>query len=259
MKLWEQLSCWWTSKSLLMHLWIFFSFHVCDCSQKILEVTVGGALKQNLIHLFIQKHFLSAHCVSGAVPGSRAMSVKISYQDPPQDPCSRTPKKCEAEQEQPAFRGLGVILALQWAQELPFRADTGRGGSPGESKLQQRKGVLSAHDEKLMQVVGLPGRWGWTPRSHLSLLTDPQLCKPNKTERSTEQEKAGAPWGGQDLEWWWLREARPFTREAGGVGMSAPSGARQAECCLPGPEPAAGRTRSRVTLRKALWKQWTMP
>lgn len=66
-----------------MHLSEFFSFRICDCSQKILEVTVGGALKQSLIHVFIQKHFLSAHCVSGAIPGSCTTSVKISYQDPP--------------------------------------------------------------------------------------------------------------------------------------------------------------------------------
>lgn len=67
-----------------MHLSdFFFSFHICDCSQKILEVTVDGALKQNLIHVFIQKHSLSAHCVSGAILGSWAMSVNISYQDPP--------------------------------------------------------------------------------------------------------------------------------------------------------------------------------
>ena len=86
------------------------------------------------------------------------------------------------------------------------------------------------------------------------------LSSSSKTERSIEQEKAGASSGSQDLERQWLRaEARLFMWEAGGVGMSAPSRARQSECCFPGPEGAAWRTRSSVMLRKGLWKQWTMP
>lgn len=76
----------------------------------------------------------------------------------------------------------------------------GRESRSVETLQEEKKGALSAHEEKLMHVAGLPGRWGWTPRSHLSLLTDLQLCKPNKTEKSTEQEKAGASWGSQDLE-----------------------------------------------------------
>lgn len=42
-------------------------------------------------------------------------------------------------------------------------------------------GALPAHEEELMQVAGVQGRWGQTPRPHHGPLTDPRLCKPHKT------------------------------------------------------------------------------
>ena len=243
-----------------MHLWSGFSFHIRDYSQKILEVIVDGACKQNLIHLFIQNHFLSAHCVSGTILGSWATSVNTSHQDL----CSRTPEKCELEQEQPAFGGLWVVFALRWGKDALSDRTQELGGSPGKNRnfvAGKARGSPSPSPPRGSDVGGR------TPRK-MGLDTKATSWPPNcptdvQTQQGKEEHGTSQGWGSGSQEPQWQR---PPTGQRKGCSWeslprttSAPSGARRSQGCIPGPERAAWRMRSIVMLSKEFWKRWRMP
>lgn len=87
-------------------------------------------------------------------------------------------------------------------------------------------------------MEGLQGRWGWTPRSHHSPFTDPQMCKANKTLRNNSRLRVRGPKSQSDRDLLSQAGVRLFFRKRPRT-ILAPTGVKRPQSCILGPEGVA--------------------
>lgn len=86
-----------------------------------------------------------------------------------------------------------------------------------------------------MQVEGLQGRWGWTPRPHHSPFTGPRMCKANKILRNNSRLGERGPKSQSDRDLLSQAGVRLFFRQRPKT-ILAPTGVKRLQSCIPGPE-----------------------